>query len=133
MTEKRREYLKQWRLRNRKRQTVLQRVWRKDNPDKYKGYSKKDDLSSPWRITWRSIQLRVKDINNPYYGEIGIKNLLKMKDLEFLWNRDNAWNMNEPRIHRKDSKKDYTVSNCKYIEEKEHASFHRKLTLGMQK
>lgn len=130
MIKKRRQYLKEYRLRNRKKHTILQRIWRKRNPKKYREYSKKEDLVHPWRITWRSIQLRVKDKNNLYYGKIGIKNLLTMKQLEYLWNRDNAWIMEEPRIHRKNSAKNYTIRNCEYKEEIDHASLHRRKTLG---
>jgi hypothetical protein len=39
-----------------------------------------------------------------------------MDDLEFLWNRDNASQMDRPSIDRIDSKGHYVLTNCRFIE-----------------
>lgn len=51
-----------------------------------------------------------------YYGGRGIKNVLTLEDLVFLWERDSAEKMGQPSIDRKDTNADYTVENCQFIE-----------------
>ena len=129
MTNKRKKYLKEWREANKERQHKIQKLWRESNKELRRIQSREFDTRWPWRITWRSIQLRVKDKDNKYYYQKGIKNLLTMSSLRYIWNRDKAYNMENPRIHRKNSDGHYTVRNCVYIEDKEHASYHRRKTL----
>ena len=51
-----------------------------------------------------------------YYGGKGIKNHLTYSDLNFLWERDNAIMMKQPSIDRRDSNRDYTLDNCRFVE-----------------
>ena len=62
-----------------------------------------------------------------YYGARGIKCLLTVQDLKFLWDRDKAANMVKPSIHRLDPDANYTLDNCVYIEWSKH-SYIRHLT-----
>ena len=51
-----------------------------------------------------------------YYGGKGIKCLLSLDDLEFLWHRDYAASMKSPSIDRIDSNGHYEISNCRFLE-----------------
>ena len=61
-----------------------------------------------------------------YYGGRGIKCLLKMNDLEFLYHRDNAASMLQPSIDRIDPDKNYEINNCRFIEMSENRASRRK-------
>jgi hypothetical protein len=67
----------------------------------------------PWFKTYMAIRCRMRHPTKCY---IGIKNFLKPKDLKFLWFRDKAFLLSRPSIDRYDSKGDYTIENCHYIE-----------------
>lgn len=60
--------------------------------------------------------------NYRMYGGKGIKCELTSKDIQFLIERDNATNMKRPSIDRIDSKKSYTVKNCRFIELSDNCS-----------
>lgn len=73
----------------------------------------------PWETTFYKIKERC---NNPkhksfkYYGAKGIKCLITKKELKYLWFRDKAYLMERPSIDRKNSDKNYTLKNCRYLE-----------------
>ena len=73
----------------------------------------------PWR---RFLKLIKKRCNNPkqdgykYYGGKGIKCDITYDDLELLWVRDKAYEMNTPSIDRINSNKNYTLENCQFLE-----------------
>lgn len=54
------------------------------------------------------------------YGGRGIKCLLTVDDLRFMWNRDNAKSMVKPSIDRIDNDGHYELSNCRFIEAQEN-------------
>mgnify|MGYP006263239825 CR=1 FL=1 len=56
----------------------------------------------------------VKSYNR--YGGRGITSSLTLDDLEFLWNRDEAWKLQRPSIDRHDNDGNYTRENCRFIE-----------------
>ncbi len=74
----------------------------------------------PWKKVYRNIYDRC---NNPkvdnykYYGFKGIKCLITEEEIEFLWYRDKAYLMDKPSIDRKNSNKNYTLENCRFIEQ----------------
>lgn len=76
-------------------------------------------LAKPWTRFLKNAQGRC---NNPrhlkyqWYGGKGIKCYLNMADLEFLWFRDSAIQMEHPSIDRKDSNSHYTRDNCQFKE-----------------
>lgn len=51
-----------------------------------------------------------------YYGGRGIKCLITIKDLESIWERDEAYKLKTPSIDRIDPKGNYEFSNCRFIE-----------------
>jgi len=55
-----------------------------------------------------------------YYGAKGITNSLCLDDLIYLWERDQAFNLNEPSIDRINNSGNYTLSNCQFIEMSEN-------------
>ena len=75
--------------------------------------------NNPWIKTYDNIYQRCNNPNNisyKYYGLKGIKCLITVEELKFLWFRDKAYNMDKPSIDRKNSKKNYTLENCQFIE-----------------
>ena len=86
-------------------------------------YRQKIKKESPWILTWYRINNRCNNTNNldyPLYGGKGIKNKLTQEDCKFLWFRDKAYLLKQASIHRKNSNKNYTISNCCYIEQTEN-------------
>lgn len=78
---------------------------------------------NPWVVTLTKINYRCNDSKCDkfkYYGGKGIKNLLTLQDLKFLWNRDKASDMKWPSIDRIDSSSNYQLDNCRYIEQSEN-------------
>ena len=74
--------------------------------------------------SFRAIQWRCNNSNASdykYYGGKGIKNFLTKKDIEYLWFRDKAYLMNKPTIDREKSNEDYTLENCRFIEQSENS------------
>lgn len=71
-----------------------------------------------------------KDRKYKYYGGKGIKCLLTIADLKFLWQRDNADTMKQPSVNRFDSDKDYVLDNCQFIEMANNRS--SKLKIGIE-
>lgn len=74
---------------------------------------------NPWSITFRHIYTRCNNENHDSYknyGAKGVKCLISRDELKALWIRDRAGEMKKPSIDRRDSSKDYTFDNCRYIE-----------------
>ena len=74
-----------------------------------------------------------KDNSYKYYGGRGIKCLLTEKEVEFLWHRDNAINMDKPSIDRINNDGNYELSNCCFIEFNINAKKGNKLLLKYDK
>lgn len=84
-------------------------------------------LERPWHKTYRRVWSRCNEKSNDSfkrYGDAGIKLKMKPSDFEIVWYRDSAETMSEPRIHRLDSTCDYTIDNCKYVENVKHRKIH---------
>ena len=79
--------------------------------------------NNPWSKTLNRIVTRVRG----KYRKLGIKNYLNSQDLKFLWFRDKAYLMQKPAIHRIDNTGDYTLENCKYMENSEHDKLHHQI------
>jgi len=84
--------------------------------------------------SWMNYYFRAKDrctnSNNPSYrnyGGKGIKFKLSKEQIKSLWIRDKAEKLKKPSIDRKDSNKNYTFKNCRFIE------FSRNCALGREK
>ena len=137
--------MRKWRIKNRKRINIIQKLWREKNPDKIKEYTKryKDRISKykkiwkkeninhikqyrknyykkfPWRKHFRSARGRCFN-KNTYYKRKGIKCLISDEEVKALWFRDKAWLLKKPSIDRKDNDNHYTYSNCRFIELKDN-------------
>lgn len=84
---------------------------------------KKKELK-PWVTTYFAARQRCNNPNHKafkYYGGRGIKMLLTMTEIEFLWKRDAAKFMNKPSIDRIETDGDYTLENCQFIEQSENS------------
>jgi hypothetical protein len=118
--------MKEWFLKNKlkwKKYTANYRNKTRQKRRKYNQIYKKIYRElHPWAKTWESITARTK--YQSYYKNI--KNDLSFNDLKFLWLRDKANLMNKPRIHRKNSKGNYTLKNCQYVELENHLRIHVK-------
>jgi len=82
--------------------------WR-SRPKWYKAY-----IYGTWRCNHKSCNIY------KYYGGKGIQFLLTREDVHFLWDRDKANLMVKPSLHRKDNNRNYTLSNCEFIEHTEN-------------
>ena len=73
----------------------------------------------PWYSSFRNARNRCnypKDKKYKNYGGRGIKFKLTPYDMDKLWKRDKASNMQRPSIDRIDNDGDYEYNNCQFIE-----------------
>jgi len=96
---------------------------RKEDRNRYKESIKKYDKQYRKNHPWIRVYYHISDrCNNPkslsydMYGAKGIRNLLTLEEVEYLWKRDKAYTLKQPSINRKNSTKDYTIDNCEFIE-----------------
>lgn len=88
-------------------------------------YSRKYRATYPWRARYYSAKNRCTNKRSPNYkkyGAKGIKLLMTIEEFELIWFRDKAYLMGKPSIDRIDSKSNYILSNCRFIEHKENSS-----------
>jgi len=79
--------------------------------------------NKPWLSSYYNARIRCnnkKHVSYKYYGAKGISFLMTQEDFKFLWFRDKAYLMKRPSIDRKNSKGDYILGNCKFIELKKN-------------
>lgn len=79
--------------------------------------------NNPWSNALYKARSRCRNKTDnafKYYGGRGIKCFLTHGDMEFLWDRDKAWNLSHPTIDRINNDGDYEVGNCRYIERSEN-------------
>ncbi|KKK55779.1 hypothetical protein LCGC14_3071110, partial [marine sediment metagenome] len=82
-------------------------------------WQKTYDRKNPWGRKLFSARSRCVDPNQVSYKNYGAKGIrcdLTMAQIRFLWERDGAWSMKIPSIDRRNSKGNYTLSNCRFIE-----------------
>lgn len=94
-----------------------------ENRQKILKRNKKYELNNPWIRTFKSINQRCTNpnlIRYKHYGLRGIKCLITSEELKYLWYRDKAYKMNQPTIDREDNDGHYELSNCRYIDKKQH-------------
>jgi hypothetical protein len=98
---------------------------RKTRAEKARKYIK----THPWAKTMSGIRTRLKGTQEKYkkfYVDKGIKNFLSLPDLKMMYFRDKAHKMNKASIHRINNDGDYCLTNCKYVEAREHTKLHKK-------
>lgn len=113
------EYKKIWYQKNRQRILKTQKQYERKNKGKYKKYKKTYCRKYPLRNRYNTMKQRCnnpKSDNYKRYGGRGIKCLMTIEELEFLWFRDKAYNMKKPSIDRKDNDGHYELSNCRFME-----------------
>ena len=74
---------------------------------------------NPWIRHLKTARQRCNNPNNvayKFYGGKGVKCLLTLKDVEFLWHRDKAAKMHVPSIDRKNNNAGYIFANCCFME-----------------
>ena len=62
-----------------------------------------------------------------YYGGKGIRVLINLKKIKYLWFKYKAFDLKRPSLDRIDSNRHYTIKNCQFIE---HCENCRKDNLG---
>lgn len=76
-------------------------------------------IKKPWtkfyNYAWKRCNLKNSD-NYYRYGGRGIKFLLTMNDIAYLWFRDKAYKMKQPSLDRIDSDGNYEFKNCQFLE-----------------
>lgn len=80
-------------------------------------------LRNPWYESWRCAWRRCHDKEHKSYGRYGgrgIKFLLTKEQCSFMWIRDRAFDMEKPRLDRKDVDKNYHITNCRFIPDAEN-------------
>ena len=77
---------------------------------------------NPWRSPYDGARYRCRPEGK--YGKRGIKFNMTVEDFKYLWQRDNASELEHPSIDRIDTDGDYVLSNCRFIEMEENR--HRK-------
>lgn len=103
------KYKAQWYQNNKKRlhkkASIYNKIYRKE--------------IKPWFIHYDKAKQRCinpKDDSYKWYGDRGIKFLLTLKQVEYLWFRDKAWLLKQPSIDRIDNDGNYELGNCRFIE-----------------
>ena len=99
------------------------RLQREENKDDIK--RKRDEIHEkyPWKRNLTSAKQRCTNPKKRGYKHYGGKNIkfeLSDKDGKYLWLRDKAYLMNIPTLDRKDSKGNYTLKNCQFLDKKIH-------------
>ena len=125
----RKEYIKNWATAHQGRRREQSKRWKAEHPERVvlsnrRSAEKRRD-ATPWSCAYRGAQQRctnpkAKGYHN--YGGKGILFKMTITDFEHLWFRDNAFMMDRPSIDRKNSDKDYELSNCRFIELTENIS-----------
>ena len=102
-------------IKNKSMQYRKKRIYNKNKQSWYK--------RNPW---YKHLEGARRRCNNPnhkdyfYWGRIGIKCLLSNIDVKHLWFRDKAYLLDKPSLDRIDSKGNYTLNNCQFIEHAEN-------------
>lgn len=113
------KYAKDYRDKNRDKIRLQKQKDYQKNKENIKLQMKEQHTNFPWKRVLQNIKKRCENPKNPtykWYGKRGIKNFLTEENIKFLWFRDKAYLMYKPSIDRKNSNKDYTLKNCKFIE-----------------
>ena len=136
--EKKKEYQREYYIKNRRkikerekaqytanREEILkrQKEYYVGNRDEILEQQKIKRAEKPWITHYNNAKRRCADPNDisfRYYGGRGIKPLLTIDEMEFLYKWYNAEDMERPSIDRIDNDGNYEFSNCRFIEQSEN-------------
>jgi len=97
----------------------IYRNWYAKNVDRLSDERKSKLKTRPWLKHYFNAKKRCRSVNADnykYYGGRGIKFLMTKYEFETLWFRDEAYNLEQPSIDRRDPDGHYEFSNCRFIE-----------------
>ena len=113
------KYLREYNQENKEEISLTRKAYYEENKEiclkRIKNYNEKE----PWKRVYYNAKARCENPNNSrykYYGGRGIKFLLTMKQVKFLWFRDKAYFLDIPSIDRIENNGHYTLDNCRFIE-----------------
>ncbi len=112
-------------IKNKQKISKYQKEYFLKNKEKITEKDKKFHKNFPWKRILRNINIRCnnkKSKEYKWYGKKGIENHLTEKDIKFLMERDNYYELKNPTIDREDNDGDYELSNCRFIENTENAA-----------
>ena len=113
--------------------SAYRKMWLKKNRIHCNLYKKKlrerDLKQNPCKIHLLQARNRCRARGTRYFRE-GIECVLTINEVKMLWNRDKAGLLYYPSLDRKDSKKDYTYENCRFIECYENCNRNKPPTSG---
>jgi hypothetical protein len=117
--DEQREYDRKYYLKNKKKRIAKANAWNKSHQTKVCQRTRLWRKQNPWLNSY--YHLRKRCLNRDcrdyrWYGGRGIKCKITKEEVKRLWFRDKAYEMKQPSIDRKDSKKHYTYDNCRFIE-----------------
>jgi len=114
---------KQYYQTHKERFLINGKKYRDKNKEYVKEYFKQAYLKTKKEERWRLHLAKAKErCNNPNndsysrYGGRGIKCLLSLEEIKYLWFRDKAYDLEHPSIDRLDNDGHYTLENCQFIE-----------------
>ena|SRR3990167_562273 len=90
-----------------------------------RAYQRRYHHRHPWMTIFAGIKDRCRNPKNKkylYYGGQGIECRLTHRDLQMLWERDGAAQMQQASIDRLDAYGHYTLKNCRFIEHRENCA-----------
>jgi hypothetical protein len=91
----------------------------------------KRNKERPWYKHLKAARQRCNDknaSNYKWYGAKGIKCLLTIKDIKYLWNRDKAWLFKEAHLSRNIHDEGYYLDNCYFSNKKKNVGESNKRT-----
>lgn len=118
-SQKLKEYKHQWYLRNRDRITQNMKIFRRENKKLFQRKYQLKKQKYPWKRFHCNLKQRCTNPhNNRYYcyGGRGIKCLITIEEVKYLWFRDKAYEMKRPSIDRINNDGNYELSNCRFID-----------------
>jgi hypothetical protein len=121
----RKQYWKDYYLKNKKRISKRKAIYYQSNIQTIRDKQQNFHTENPWYSHYNNAKSRcLCKTNKNYsgYGERGIKFLLTIEECKELWFRDRAYSMTIPSIDKIDNNGNYEYDNCRFIELSKNAT-----------